>query len=411
MRCDCASILEIAQNSEYVKEKLSVKLLDKRLGIKKFPFGSGVWRYREMVAPIDERFIVSRNEGNTSLYNSRRVSEFSGVKAKNLHLKAEGENPTMSFKDRGMTVAVSAANMLGYKRVACASTGNTSASMASYAAFAQMENFVFIPEGNISMGKLSQALAYGANTLQINGNFDDAMELVQDACSKIGLYLLNSINPFRIEGQKTIIIEAIQQLSWNAPDWVVLPAGNLGNTSAIGKALKEMYEIGFIDSIPRIAAIQSDGANPFYRSFKDDFESFSPVKNPETIATAIKIGNPVSWKKAADVIRFTKGIVEEVSDQQIMDAKFEIDRAGIGCEPASAASVAGLKKLVENGIIKHDESVVGILTGNMLKDTDAIINYHSGKLKGIQTRNANMPVKVKGIDEIRKIIESSAKRR
>ncbi len=403
IRCDCNGLLEIVHDIEKLKETVSVKNFDKRLGFKNAPFNSGVWRYKELVAPIENKHIISRPEGNTNLYFSKMVSSFAHVK--NLWLKAEGENPTMSFKDRGMTVAISAAKKLGYEKVACASTGNTSASMASYAAFADMDGFVFIPEGNISMGKLAQALAYGSKTLQVEGNFDTAMELVQEACSKLGLYLLNSVNPFRIEGQKTIIIEALHQLNFKAPDWVVLPGGNLGNTSAIGKALKELHEIGIIDSIPRVATIQASGANPFYESFRDGFEKFSAVKNPQTIATAIKIGSPVSWKKAAEVIRYTNGVVEEVSDQDIMDAKACVDRAGIGCEPASAASVAGLKKLVEKKVIKEYETVVAILTGNMLKDTDAIVNYHNGTLSGIKSSNTNMPVKVKGnIEEIKKFL-------
>ncbi len=404
IRCECGSILEVAHDLKSLKGKVSFKEFDRRLAEKKKPYSSGVWRFKELILPIEDRFIVSMPEGNTNLYCSEKVAEFAGVKS--LHLKAEGENPTMSFKDRGMTVAISVAKMLGYKRVACASTGNTSASMAAYAAMAGVEGVIFIPEENVAMGKLAQALAYGAKTLQVKGNFDMAMELVQKACKNLNMYLLNSINPFRIEGQKAIAFETLQQLDWEVPDWFVLPGGNLGNSSAVGKAFKELFELGLIKKLPKIAIIQAEGANPFYTSFKMDFKKFVPVKNPRTIATAIRIGEPVSWKKARDVVEFTNGVVEEVSDEEIIEAKIQIDRAGIGCEPASAASVAGIRKLVDEEIIKENEEVVAVLTGNMLKDTDVIIDYNSGKIHGIDESYRNMPIKIKGdIKEIEKIMK------
>lgn len=403
IKCTCGSILEVVHDLEKLKGKISFKDFDKRLGTRERPYNSGVWRFKELVLPIENKFIISRPEGNTNLYTSEKVAEYVGVK--NLYLKAEGENPTLSFKDRGMTVAISVAKMLGYKRVACASTGNTSASMASYSAQANIQGIIFIPEQNVALGKLAQALAYGAKTLQVKGNFDSAMELVQLACKKLNMYLLNSINPFRIEGQKTIAFEALQQLNWQIPDWFILPGGNLGNSSAVGKAFKELYELGLIKKVPRLAIIQAEGANPLYKSYKKNFREFSLIKNPKTIATAIRIGNPISWKKAVYVIKFTKGVVEEVSDQEILDAKVEIDRSGIGCEPASAASVAGVKKLVEKGIIKKNEKIVAVLTGNMLKDPDIIINYNQSKVAGLKTKSPNLPIKIKGtIEEIEKIL-------
>jgi len=339
---------------------------------------SGVWRYRELILPLPPSMIVSRPEGNTSLYpvglencgdgreGHRRIGQFAGVER--LYLKHEGENPTGSFKDRGMTAGVSMAKASGARAVACASTGNTSASLASYAAQVGLPCFVFLPAGNVAAGKLAQTLAYGATVISIDGDFDDAMRLVEQACNELGVYLLNSLNPYRIEGQKAIGLELLQQLDWQAPDWLVLPAGNLGNTSAIGKAFLGAYRLGLIGHLPRIAAIQAAGANPFYRSYTNAFASRAPVQ-AQTIATAIKIGDPVSFTRARHVIEQTNGIVEEVSDEEILAAKAVIDRAGIGCEPASAATLAGIRKLAQRGIIKRDERVTGILTGTLLKDS------------------------------------------
>lgn len=338
---------------------------------------SGVWRYRDLILPVPEQYVVSRPEGNTGLYpvgiencsggraGHRRIGTYAGLER--FFLKHEGENPTGSFKDRGMTVGVTLANVLGAKAVACASTGNTSASLASYAAQAGMRGIVFLPAGNVAGGKLAQSLAYGAQTIQIKGDFDDAMRLVEQVCNELGIYLLNSLNPFRVEGQKAIGFEILQQLDWQAPDWLVLPAGNLGNTSAIGKAFRQAYQLSLISHMPRIASIQAAGANPFYRSYLQNFAQYEPVQ-ADTVATAIKIGNPVSYMRARRVIEESDGIVEQVTDEEILAAKTVIDTAGIGCEPASAATLAGVRKLVARGVIKRDERVVGILTGNLLKD-------------------------------------------
>jgi len=399
-RCDCSGLLDVVQDLKKLKENVSIELFDSRLGCGDFPFNSGVWRFKELLFPIENKFIVSKPEGNTNLYDSKFVAEYAGVSR--MLLKHEGENPTGSFKDRGMTVGVSAAKMLGKKNVACASTGNTSASMASYASNAEMNGIVFIPDGKIAFGKLSQALAYGAKTFQIKGNFDDAMKLVTQASSELNLYLLNSINPFRLEGQKTIVFEMLQQLNWNVPDWIVVPGGNLGNSSSFGKALMELKELGLIKKVPRIAIIQAKGANPFYQSFKGKFRKKIEVEHPETIATAIKIGKPVSYDKAKRAIEFTNGVVEELSEEEIMDAKAIIDRAGIGCEPASACSLGGTKKLKEKGIIKKDDLVVGILTGNLLKDPNATIDYHT---KSKKAKFANAPIKIPAkIDAVKKFL-------
>ncbi len=364
---------------------------------------SGVWRYRELILPASEKYIITRPEGNTALYpvgrencgpgriGHRQIGLYAGLDR--FFLKHEGENPTGSFKDRGMTVGVTMANLMGAKAVACASTGNTSASLASYAAQAGMRGIVFLPAGNVAGGKLAQTLAYGATTVQIEGDFDDAMRLVEQVCNELGIYLLNSLNPFRVEGQKAIGFEMLQQLDWQAPDWLVLPAGNLGNTSAIGKAFRQAYQLGLIGHMPRVASIQAEGANPFYRSFMGNFAQRSSVQ-AETIASAIKIGNPVSYTRARRVIEESDGIVASVSDEQILAAKAIIDRSGIGCEPASAATLAGVRKLVERGIIKSDERVVGVLTGTLLKDSKT----------GMQQGDSGIVVKPT-IDAVRSVLE------
>jgi threonine synthase len=271
-----------------------------------------------------------------------------------------------------MTVAVSQAKHLRKKIVACASTGNTSASLAAYAAHAGMKAIVFIPSGKIALGKLAQAIGYGAQCIAIHGNFDDAMTIVQQLAEKSDIYLVNSLNPFRLEGQKSIIWEMLQDMQWQVPDWIVVPGGNLGNTSAFGKALREAKQAGWIDRLPRIATIQAEGANPFYQSYVSGFQHRTTVK-AETIATAIQIGNPVNIEKAIEVIQSTSGLVYQVSDTEILEAKGIIDRAGIGCEPASAATLAGVKNLVASKTIKPDDSVCCILTGHILKDPDAIL--------------------------------------
>jgi threonine synthase len=280
-----------------------------------------------------------------------------------------------------MTVGTTQAVQLGARAIACASTGNTSASLAAYGAQAGLEAVVFVPAGKISMGKLAQTLAYGARCLAVRGDFDDAMRLVHEACQHLGIYLLNSMNPFRIEGQKTIVWELLQDLRWQAPDWIALPAGNLGNTSAFGKALKEAYQAGWIQKMPRLAAIQAQGANPFYQSYTESFAKRHKVR-AETVASAIRIGDPVSYDKARQAILDTNGVVAQVSDPELLLAKRQIDEAGLGCEPASACSLAGVKRLRQSGVIRDGESVVCILTGNLLKDTDTILKQVQEEQRG-----------------------------
>jgi threonine synthase len=358
---------------------------------------SGVWRYREIIPFLDSYdSVVTLREGNTPLLAAPYAAQYAGLDA--LVFKHQGFNPTGSFKDNGMTCGAAQALRLGMRRVACVSTGNTSASMAAYASAAGLQPIVFIPHGNISYGKLAQALEYGAKTLQVEANFDQILALVRALAERLGIYLLNSINPFRIEGQKTIVVEMLDQRDWNPPDWIVLPGGNLGNTSAFGKALREMHALGFIAKIPRLAVIQAEGAAPFYELMRTPARKFRPVSHPETLATAIKIGDPVSWPKALREVACSCGVVEKVSEQEIADAKAVIGRCGIGCEPASAATLAGIRKLTASGAMARSADVVAVLTGNLLKDPDYIYRYHTGKLEAhgvaIHARFGNHPTVV-----------------
>jgi len=353
--CDCGGLLAV-ERPPTVLDRATV---DARRLSRAPADQSGVWRFREAVLDVGADALVTHPEGGTRLYARG-----------DLLFKHEGENPTGSFKDRGMTVAITQAARLGARAVACASTGNTSASLAAYSAQAGIPGIVFVPAGKVASGKLAQTLAYGARCLQVRGDFDAAMRLVREACDRLGIYLVNSINPFRIEGQKTIVWELLQDLDWQAPDWIVVPAGNLGNTSAFGKALREALAAGWIDRLPRLAVVQAHGANPFFRSFEEGFATRHRVA-AETVASAIRIGDPVSHDRAVTAIRDTRGVVTEVTDDELMAAKRKIDGMGIGCEPASATTLAGVERLRREGTIATADRVVCVLTGHVLKDPEA----------------------------------------
>ncbi|MBS1806983.1 MAG: threonine synthase, partial [Acidobacteria bacterium] len=336
----CGGLLDLVHEVRAFDPEQLKRSWDQRLASKEPANQSGVWRFRELLPEVDEANIITMIEGNTQLFDAPRSAEYAG--RGQLTFKHLGMNPTGSFKDLGMTTGVTQAQKLGANSVACASTGNTSASMAAYAARAGMKAVIFIPSGQISLGKLSQALDYGATVVQIDGDFDDAMRLVRDITKDSPLYLLNSVNPFRLEGQKTIAFEMLQQRDWQVPDRIVVPGGNLGNSSAIAKGLLELIEMGFIDHLPQITIIQAEGANPLYQLWQriqsegSDTQALQPVKGATTLATAIKIGNPVSWQKSLRGLLKSHGEVEQVSEQEIADAKAIIGRDGIGCEPASA---------------------------------------------------------------------------
>lgn len=368
---------------------------------------SGVWRYRTLLPQIADQHIVTRREGNTPLYFPNSLADYAGLKHGAMGVKHEGHNPTGSFKDRGMTVAVSHAKSVGAKVIACASTGNTSASLASYGATAGIPTLVLIPDGKISMGKLSQTLAFGATVVQVEGDFDVALRLLRDVTEEFDVYLANSVNPFRPEGQKTIVFEILDELGWQAPDVIALPGGNLGNTAAFGKAIHEAHAVGLIDRVPKIVTVQAEGASPFYKYFESGFDHYETMI-PNTIATAINIGAPASVGRARRAIQNTGGIVTMVTDDDLMEAKAVIDAAGIGCEPASATSLAGVRKLVTAGEIPADAQVVGVLTGNILKDTDNIVKYHLEDMDGARRERANRPIRIAAtMDAMKKVLDDA----
>ena len=328
-----------------------------------------VWRYREILpVTIDP---VTLYEGGTPLYHLKAIGKELGLPE--LYAKHEGMNPSGSFKDRGMTVGVSMALQLKKTHVACASTGNTSASLAVYAAKAGIPAVVLLPAGKVALGKVAQALMHGANVISVRGNFDKALEMVHDLCLSHGLYLLNSVNPYRLEGQKTIGFEAIDQLG-GVPDRIVLPVGNAGNISAVHKGLNELIELGFIDHLPMMTGIQAAGSAPIVDAIQNNLPEVVPEKNPETVATAIRIGAPVNAEKALTAIRKTGGTAIAVTDAEILKMQRDLARMeGIGVEPASAASVAGVRRLVEDGIIDRNERIVCVVTGQLLKDPETVI--------------------------------------
>ena len=383
---------------------------------------SGVWRFRELLPfyrTADD--IVTIGEGRTQLQDAHQVAAEIGLKRGQLHLQYEGLNPSGSFKDNGMAAAFTHARMVGATKVACASTGNTSAALALFAGLSGLSAIVFIGSGKIAYGKLSQALDYGATTIQIQGDFDACLRRVQQIAADVpdlGIYLMNSVNPFRLEGQKAIMYRVLQALEWQVPDWIVVPGGNLGNSSAFGKAFTELHQLGLIDRIPRLAIIQATGANPLYElhteqgvrwndghwdSAKRDalYDRNIPAN---TVASAIEIGRPVNLPKALRALHVMDGIVRQVDDPTILEHKALVGRYGFGCEPASAASVAGTRLLIEQGVIDRDARVVCVLTGHQLKDPDATVKYHTGiDMKAAQDhapvsdpagRIANQPVRV-----------------
>ena len=405
-RCACGGTLDFELEMPDPGPAALRETFDRRLAAQTLPDASGVWRFRELIAPgLDPEVLVTRREGNTGLYSAGRIGRYVGMK--NLTLKHEGENPTGSFKDRGMACAVTVARLRGAKSLLCASTGNTAASMAAYGAALGIEALILIPEGAVAFGKLAQSLAYGAKTFEVRGNFDDCMGIVEELAKNPRFYLLNSVNPFRIEGQKSMAFEICQQRGWQAPDWIVMPGGNLGNSSALAKGMGELVDLGLIARIPRIAVVQARGAAPFFRLWTEGGE-LRPEEKPETVATAIRIGNPVNWRKSLRGIEASRGVVEAVSDEEIMDAKAQVDGEGIGAEPASCSAVAGVKRLVDKGIIEKGDDVVAVLTGHVLKDPQAVIDYHTTDMAsaGIRGRFANRPILIDAdVDAILREIE------
>ncbi|MEX2316668.1 MAG: threonine synthase [Pirellulales bacterium] len=396
--CDaCGALVDVAYDWDGLPVPDTLKSFEAKWSRRNEPLcRSGVWRFYELLPFAPPTKIVTIGEGQTLLQPSDGVGRFVGLKPGKLLLQYEGLNPSGSFKDNGMTAAFTHAHTIGARRAACASTGNTSASLALYCGVSKlMQAIIFIGSGKISYGKLSQALDYGALTIQIAGDFDDAMLRVQQVSTKQGIYLVNSVNPFRLEGQKAIMYRVLEGLDWQAPDWIVVPGGNLGNSSAFGKAFYELHELGLIDRIPRLAVINAAGADTLYELYEgrglrwnsgrpdnqiiNDYyaELDTADRRAATIASAIEINRPVNLWKCLRALECCDGVVREVSDEQMLDAKAQVGANGFGCEPASAASVAGVKLLREEGIIAPSERVVCILTGHQLKDPTATVAYHT----------------------------------
>ncbi len=397
---ECGGLLDVNYEWNRLAVPQSLQEFERRWSLRHNPLDfSGVWRFRELLPFADPLKVVTIGEGQTILQNSAAVARYVGMNSDRLFLQYEGLNPSGSFKDNGMTAAVTHARMVGAKVAACASTGNTSASLAIYASSSGLfRAVVFVGSGKIAYGKLSQALDLGAQTIQIRGDFDDALKRVREICATENIYLCNSVNPFRLEGQKTIMFRVLESLGWEVPDWIVVPGGNLGNSSAFGKAFAELKQLGLIDRIPRLAIINAHGANTLYRLYEQQgirwnkgfpnqkaIDGFyanmdAEQRKASTLATAIQINRPVNLLKALRSLDVCDGVVREVSDQQILDAKAMVGAGGFGCEPASGASVAGAKLLRSEGVIAPSDRVVCILTGHGLKDSDATLAYHSANL-------------------------------
>jgi threonine synthase len=432
----CGWLLDVTYEWDRLSTPDSLRWFEQKWARRNDPLcRSGVWRFHELLpfAPADK--IVTIGEGQTPLHGSDGVARYVGMNVGRLFLQYEGMNPSGSFKDNGMTAAFTHARTIGARRAACASTGNTSASLALYCCASKlMQAVIFIGSGKISYGKLSQALDYGALTIQIAGDFDDAMQRVQQVSQQLGIYLVNSVNPFRLEGQKTIMYRVLESLGWEVPDWIVVPGGNLGNSSAFGKAFHELHQLGLIDRMPRLAVINAAGADTLHRLYNDRklrwnggrvdagiadkyYAELDASKNKaDTIASAIEINRPVNLTKCLRALECCDGVVREVTDQQILDAKAQVGANGFGCEPASAASVAGARLLREEGVIAPSDRVVCILTGHQLKDPTATVAYHTtdqdefnrvlGKRGVSRAAFANRAVKVENdLDEIVRAIQ------
>jgi len=393
----CGSLVDVVYDWQRLRPPASLDFFESKWSRRHEPLcASGVWRFHELLPFAAPSAVVTIGEGQTLLHQSAPVAGYVGLKSGELYLQYEGLNPSGSFKDNGMSAAFTHARSIGAVRAACASTGNTSASLALYCSVTRLlKGLIFIGSGKISYGKLAQALDHGALTVQIAGDFDDAMQRVKEVSQQLGIYLVNSVNPFRLEGQKTIMYRVLEGLRWQVPDWIVVPGGNLGNSSAFGKAFDELRQLGLVDRVPRLAVINAVGANTLFELYEtrrlrwnggnadwsivdryyDELDQGG--RRASTIASAIEINRPVNLAKCLRALEVCDGVVREVSDQEILDAKAQVGAGGLGCEPASAASVAGARALCREGVISTDERVVCILTGHQLKDPTATVAYHT----------------------------------
>ena len=412
-RCrECDELLEVQHDMELLKKRPTDEwrtLFDSRDRRNEWPYGSSVWAKRELVCPnVSNDNIVSTYEGGTNLFWAERLGHQIGLN--DLWVKQCGMAHTGSFKDLGMTVLVSMVKQMisngkKIKAVACASTGDTSAALAAYCAVAGIPAIVFLPKNKVSLTQLIQPITHGVLTLSLDTDFDGCMKLVQEVCQKNDIYLANSMNSLRIEGQKTISFEIIQQFNWEVPDFVIVPGGNLGNVSAVGKGFQMFYDLGLIDKLPRLVCAQAERADPLYRSYKKGFKTFEPLQAKTTLASAIQIGDPVSYKKAIRALQAFDGIVEEATESELANMVGRANKTGLLCCPHTGVALAVLEKLVDRGDIKKRDRVVVISTANGLKFTDFLFKYHTDQIKGIQSDYAFSPVELAAkYEDVRKVI-------
>ena len=397
----CGNLLEVRHDLELLRRKSPQHwrdLFDQRLMRNQWPYGSSVWGKREMVCPdVEDANVVSTLEGGSNLFWAERLGREIGIE--DLWVKLCGNSHTGSFKDLGMTVLVSMVRQMMSEgveipAVACASTGDTSAALAAYCAVAGIRAIVFLPRNKVSTAQLIQPIAHGAVTLAIDSDFDGCMALVKELCTKHNIYLANSMNSLRVEGQKTVSIELVQQFDWQVPDWVVIPGGNLGNVSALGKGFKLMHDLGMISKLPRIACAQAERANPLYLSYLKGFDEFEPVQARPTLASAIQIGNPVSIEKAIRALQYFGGVVEQATEDELAEAAARADRTGLFNCPHTGVALAALFKLVDRGVIRKQDRVVVISTANGLKFPEFKIKYHEGRLDEVASRHPNTPIDI-----------------
>jgi len=398
-RCPkCGGLLEVTHDIAALRDRSAaawMKLFEQRYKGTAWPYGSGVWGKREWVMPVvPDDLIVSMDEGGTNLFWAERYGRTLGLSE--LWVKLCGNSHSGSFKDLGMTVLVSVARLaiqrgLKVKAVACASTGDTSASLAAYGAAAGLPVVVLLPRGKISTGQLVQPLANGALVLGLDTDFDGCMAIVQRLAGEGIIYLANSMNPLRIEGQKTVAIEIVQQFDWEVPDWVVIPSGNLGNASALYAGFKMMIDLGLTSRYPRLVVAQAENANPMYRAWAEGKREVEPIAAKPTLASAIQIGNPVSAPRAVRALEVMNGVVEQASEQELADAAARADRTGMYTCPHTAVALAVIEKLVNRGVIQRDERVVCVSTAHGLKFTEFKVRYHEGQLPGVESKLANPP--------------------
>lgn len=413
-RCrKCGNLLEVRHDMDRLREKTAEEwrdLFDRRVGNTAWPYGSGVWGKKEWVCPaVDNENIVSMFEGNTNLFWARRLGKMLGME--DLWVKMCGNSHTGSFKDLGMTVLVSMVNeMIGRGKkidaVACASTGDTSAALAAYCAYAGIPSIVFLPSNKISTAQLVQPMSNGSIVLSLDTDFDGCMKVVQEITKDNSIYLANSMNSLRIEGQKSISVEIVQQFDWDVPDVIIIPGGNLGNVSALGKGFSMMLELGLITKKPRIVLAQAEKANPLYRSYLKGFKDFAPITPGKTLASAIQIGDPVSVQKAIKALQAFDGIVEQASEEELANAAALSDRTGLYSCPHTGVALAALIKLVEKGTISKSDRTIIISTAHGLKFSEFKIGYHEGTLAGVKSRHANMPISLPpDVDKVREVLE------